>query len=81
MADEIVLSERVIGAADALIGDLEKVITEKVDAATAATKSEIDTLKYENAMLKASGNVDVNALSDHAALAVIDRISRHFGIL
>ncbi len=75
------LNERQKGAADALIGDLEKVIAEKTEAATSAMKSELDTLKYENAMLKASGGVDPEALKDEAALAVVDYISRHFGIL
>jgi len=75
------LSERAEGAVTALIGDLEKVMAEKTEAATSTMKSEIDTLKYENETLKASGSVDTTALSDDAALAVVDRISRHFGIL
>jgi len=75
------LSERAEGAVTALIGDLEKVMAEKTEAVVAPIKSEVDSLKYENAMLKASGSVDTTALSDDAALAVVDRISRHFGIL
>jgi hypothetical protein len=75
------LSERAEGAVTALIGDLEKVMAEKTESVVAPIKSEVDSLKYENAMLKASGSVDTTALSDDAALAVVDRISRHFGIL
>jgi predicted Zn-dependent protease with MMP-like domain len=74
-------SEKINGATDALIGDLERVMAEKTESATVALKSEVETLKYDNAVLKASGSVDTEALKDDAAMAVIDRISRHFGIL